>query len=253
VGAFVIFHLLINASILEGPEAYQKYVRQIHSLGSLLLLFEWIFIFIPILFHATVVFVIIAGALPNSNQYRYGSNYRYTLQRATGMIAFVFIMIHVFHMHGWFHADVWLENVVRPLGGAQFRAYSAPSTAGLALQTGTMVTLYLVGTLATVFHLANGIWTMGITWGVWMSPQAQARATAACAVFGLLLAIVGVGALFGMRNVAQGERLEETIEIEDRMYHHMIESGELRPNDKKRALRQSAVHEDVVENGETTP
>jgi hypothetical protein len=64
---------------------------------------------------------------------------------------------------------------------------------------------------------------------------------------------VGVGALFGMRNVAQGERLQETIEIEDRMYHHMIEAGELRPNDKKRALRQSAVHEDVVENSETTP
>ena len=41
---------------------------------------------------------------------------------ATGMIAFVFIMLHVFHMHGWFHADVWLENVVKPLGGSPVQA-----------------------------------------------------------------------------------------------------------------------------------
>lgn len=236
VGAYMVVHLLVNASVLESPNTFQKNVYQIHSLGALLPFVEWTFIFIPILFHAIVGVALVAGALPNTGAYPFAANRRYTLQRITGMIAFVFIAIHVFHMHGWFHADVWLKNVVNPLGGAQFRAYNAVSTAGAALQSGTMVALYLIGTLSCVFHLANGIWTMGITWGVWVSPQAQRRALRVCAVFGIALAIVSMGALFGMRQYGEGEKWAEAREVEDNMYQHKVEAGEIRPNEHKRAL-----------------
>ncbi len=234
VGGYMVIHLLTNASVLESPATFQKNVYSIHSLGALLPLVEWVFIFIPILFHAIIGMVIVAGAMPNSNEYRYGANYRYTLQRATGMIAFVFIMVHVFHMHGWFHADKWLENVVHPLGGAQFKPYSAASTAGLALQSYVALAFYVVGVLSCVYHLANGLWTMGITWGVWTSPAAQSRALAVCSVFGLLLAAVSMGALFGMRAVGEGEALEQAIQAEDQMYESKIGSGELQPNQHKR-------------------
>ena len=235
VGAFMCVHLLVNASVLESPAVFQKNVYQIHSLGSLLPVVEWAFIFLPILFHAIVGVVIVAGGIPNTGNYPYSANTRYTLQRITGMIAFVFIAIHVFHMHGWFHADVWLENVVHPLGGGKFRPYNAASTAGLALQSTVMVAVYLVGILACVYHLANGIWTMGITWGVWVSPHAQARASKVCAVFGLLLAVVGIGGLYGMQQQGTGEKLNEARQAEDTMYQHKLESGELAPNEHKRA------------------
>ncbi len=234
VGAYMVIHLVANASVLESPAAFQKNVYSIHSLGSLLPWVEWGFIFIPILFHAIIGVVIVAGGMPNSNQYRYGANYRYVLQRATGMIAFGFIMVHVFHMHGWFHADLWLENVVKPLGGGQFRAFNASSTAGLALQNLGMVAIYVVGVLACVYHLANGIWTMGITWGVWTSPAAQARASAICAGFGVLLGVLSMSALFGMRATGQGENLQNAIQAEDQLYQHKVESGEIEPNEHKR-------------------
>ena len=64
--------------------------------------------------------------------------------------------------------------MAEPYGGAEFHPYSAASTAGLALQNVVVAVLYAVGILACVYHLANGIWTMGITWGVWTSPPAQA-------------------------------------------------------------------------------
>ncbi len=234
VGAYMVVHLTVNASVVESPATFQKNVYQIHSLGGLLPLVEWAFIFLPILFHAIVGMVIVAGGMPNSNQYRYGPNYRYTLQRATGMIAFVFIVLHVFHMHGWFHADVWLENVVRPLGGGKFKAFSAASTAGEALQDITILAFYIIGILSCVYHLANGMWTMGITWGVWTSPKAQAWASKFCTGFGLLLAVVSMTALFGMRAVGQGDALQQAIEVEDQMYEHKTASGELSPNDHKR-------------------
>lgn len=235
----MVIHLMTNASVLESPATFQKNVYTIHSLGALLPFVEWTFIFIPILFHAIIGMVIVAGGMPNSNQYRYAANYRYTLQRATGMIAFVYIMLHVFHLHGWFHGAAWLENVARPLGGAQFRAYNAASTTGMALQSYVWVTIYVVGVLSCVYHLANGLWTMGITWGVWTSPKAQARASAVCTAFGVLLAVVSMGALFGMREVGADEAREAAIKVEDRMYEAKIESGELKPNKHKRSESDS--------------
>ena len=236
VGAYMVIHLMTNASVLESPAAFQKNVYTIHSLGALLPVVEWVFIFLPLIFHAVIGMVIVAGGMPNSNQYRYAANYRYTLQRATGMIAFVFIMLHVFHMHGWFHADWWLEDVVHPFGGGKFKPFNAASSAGLALQSYVWLAFYVVGVLSCVYHLANGLWTMGITWGVWTSPKAQARASAVCFGFGALLAIVSMGALFGMRAEGSGKALQQAIEVEDQMYESKIESGELEPNEHKRAM-----------------
>src|SRR5258708_14179717 len=107
----MVVHLLTNASVLNSPASFQRNVYQIHSLGAVLPLVEWTFIFLPLLFHAIYGVLIVRGALPNSSTYKTTSNLRYTLQRATGMISFVFIMCHVFHMHVWFHG-AWGEKGV---------------------------------------------------------------------------------------------------------------------------------------------
>lgn len=225
VGAYMVVHLLTNASVLDSPATFQRAVYQIHSLGTVLPMVEWAFIFAPILFHAILGVVIIRGGLPNSGTYRYTSNLRYTLQRATGMIAFVFIVWHVFHMHGWFHFEGWIKNLAEPLGGAQFRPYNAASTLALAMRGFVIPVLYAIGMLSCVFHLANGIWTMGITWGVWTTPAAQWRATIACGIFGVLLAGVGMGALGGAKTVD----VKQARDIEDRMYQSKTASGEVDP------------------------
>lgn len=232
VGAFMCVHLAVNASVVNGPETFQNNVYSIHALGKLLPLVEWTTIFIPLLFHALIGVWIVKGGLPNSSKYKYGSNIRYTLQRATGMIALVFILYHVFHMHGWFHFDWWL-SLIEPLGGHQFRAYSAPSTAGIALQNPIIIIGYIIGIVASVFHLANGLWTMGITWGVWTSPKAQKNALAVCSLFGVGLLVVGMSGLFGMIAVGSGEALEEAQKIEKQMYKARVESGSIPANPHK--------------------
>jgi succinate dehydrogenase / fumarate reductase, cytochrome b subunit len=233
VGAFMTVHLVANASILEGPGAFQRTVYQIHSLGKLLPLVEWVFIFLPILFHGLFGLIIIRGGLMNTGTYPYVSNVRYMLQRASGMIALLFIVSHVFHMHGWFHADAWVRNIVEPLGGARFRPYSAPSTLGAAMQGVVIPALYGIGVLTCVFHLANGLWTMGITWGVWTSPAAQRRANWVCGIAGTFLAVVGLSALYGSATVD----LEQATRVEDAMYSSKVAAHELVPNPHKRAGR----------------
>jgi succinate dehydrogenase / fumarate reductase cytochrome b subunit len=226
VGAYMVIHLLTNATVLDSPAAYQRNVYSIHSFGAVLPVIEWVFIFIPLLFHAIFGVVIIRGGLPNSSTYKYTSNVRYTLQRATGMIAFAFIMWHVFHMHGWFHADWWMHNIAEPLGGGKFRAFAAASTGAEAMRMSPVIVpiLYAIGVLSCVFHLANGIWTFGITWGLWVTPQSQRRADYACIAFGVLLGLVGLSALWGF---AFQVNVDEARQAEERMFKAKLAAGEV--------------------------
>jgi succinate dehydrogenase / fumarate reductase cytochrome b subunit len=209
IGAYVVVHLLVNASVLEGPRMYQEQVDRIHSVGeTMVTILEWTFIFIPILFHAIVGFWIVAGGLPNVGAYPYGSNVRYTLQRATGMLVAAFILFHLWQMH----------RLGRPLGGGHFDPEHAASSAAIVLDNFPMIAIYTVGTLCAVYHLTNGIWTFGITWGVWTSEGAQRRAGYVCAVFGILVALAGMGSLYGMSKVgASKESVDQAIVIENNM------------------------------------
>jgi succinate dehydrogenase / fumarate reductase cytochrome b subunit len=92
---------------------------------------------------------------------------------------------------------------------------------------------YLVGVLACVYHLANGLWTAGITWGLWISPMAQARASRVCAAIGVLIAIMGTAAWWAA--VSPGpEDVAEMRVTEDRMYEYGVESGFVGADPEKR-------------------
>ena len=213
VGAFVMVHLLTNASVLGGAAAFQSRVDLIHSLGPLLPAIEWLFIFLPMLFHAIMGFVIITTGMPNVGSYSYMGNVRYTLQRASGMIAFVFILWHITQLH-WMGA---------PLGGGQFDPHHAASSAAVALKPVAITLMYAIGVIATVYHFANGLWSLGITWGLWTSPAAMQRANWLSLAVGLGLGAAGLGALGGMRSID----VEKAKEVETRMYkaRQILEGG----------------------------
>jgi succinate dehydrogenase / fumarate reductase cytochrome b subunit len=203
VGGFLVFHLVTNGSVLDGPSTFQARVDQLYDLGpSTLLLLEWPLIFLPIIFHAVIGVLIVCRGMRNLAAYPYLGNFRYTLQRWTGVVAFVFIFWHVFQMHGWFRFEWWTTTVARPLGGAQFIPADAAASAAQAIWgTWAMGAWYILGTLSCVYHLANGLWTMGITWGVWTSPRAQRWANVPAGLVGLLLVIVSLGSLYGFKRV----------------------------------------------------
>lgn len=225
----MVVHLLANASVLNGVSSFQNIVYQIHSLGSGVIVAEWLFIFLPILFHALMGFVFIFGMKNNTSKYSYTGNYRYVLQRITGMIAFFFILYHVLHMNGVIHAEWFRDKVLDPIGLAQFRPYNATSTAARAMQSPIVTAFYALGVLSCVFHFANGLWTMGITWGVWVSPKAQKMASHICMGFGAVLAIVGVSAIVGLWQVDADKA--EIREFE--MYEQRVKDGSVLPNEHK--------------------
>ncbi len=224
-------HLVTNSLVLVSDTAFQNAVYQIHSLGPLLPVVEWSAIFIPLIFHAVLGVYIGSKGKSNVGQYAYPGNWRYFLQRKTGYIAFIFICLHVLHLHGWIHVDVWLK-AIENFGMARFRPYNASSTAANAIQASPLVPiLYAIGMTACVFHFVNGLWTMGITWGVWVTPSAQRMASFFCAGLGVVLFGAGMGSLVGLQTMDSSEALEN----ENRMYEQRVLDGSIIENEHKRS------------------
>lgn len=199
LGGYLVFHLATNAAIMDGSETYQRRSDQIQTLGpTTVLVVGWLFILLPILLHGLIGLVIVTRGKRNVLSYPYRENFRYTLERLTGVIVFFFVLWHVFHMNGWFHYAWWEKYISGPLGGGEFDPAKA-TTAAAAIQSSLLVSIvYFVGTLSAVYHFSNGIWTAGITWGVWATPRAQRWANMVCLLLGIGVAVIGVGALVAM-------------------------------------------------------
>jgi succinate dehydrogenase / fumarate reductase cytochrome b subunit len=62
-----------------------------------------------------------------------------------------------------------------------------------------ILTTYLVGTIACVYHLTNGIFTFTITWGFAVGARAQTLVNRACVALFVVLTIVSVTILIAFR------------------------------------------------------
>src|SRR6202046_1977902 len=94
IGAFLVEHIISNFETVNGPLAYAKQVLFLNSL-PLVRVLEWVFIFIPLAFHALYgVFIAFRGRA-NVNVYPWAGNFGYLMQRVTGIIALAYIIQHV--------------------------------------------------------------------------------------------------------------------------------------------------------------
>ena len=181
IGGFLFFHLFENSYVLHGAEAWWKETEFTRTLPFQVAI-EALILWIPILYHAVYGLAITATAQPN--QYPYGRNYQYTMQRITGVLALGFILFHVLSTRGWFYLTGVETNYARM---HEF------------MMNPLILTVYVVGVLSCLYHLTNGIFTFCITWGITEGPRAQTMVNYACVALFLILAFVGVDILVAFR------------------------------------------------------
>ena len=58
-----------------------------------------------------------------------------------------------------------------------------------------MLAFYIAGVIAATFHLANGLWSFLVTWGITQSPRSQKIVTYVTIGVFLILSVIGVQAL----------------------------------------------------------
>jgi len=182
VGVFLVMHLWTNANALSGREAYTEGVEEIQRIPFLPLV-EIAGIGLPLAFHALYGVYIGWTGRSNTARYPYLRNWLYTLQRVTGIVAFVFILWHL-----------WEYRVQKALFGmATFGFYDALCRNLSATRAGVplMAAAYVVAMLATVFHFSNGLWGFCVSWGITTSRASQRRSAYAFAVLGAGLFLIG--------------------------------------------------------------
>lgn len=172
LGIFLFGHLTTNSMGILGTDAFEHKVALIHTLGPFLPLVEAAVIFIPLSIHIALgIYIALQAKMELGLSYK--RNWAYNFQRWTGWVAFVYIVYHVLHLR-FLH-----DSGAVPFSFALTDMFSG-ELAWL------YVPLYLIGSLAVIFHFANGLCTFCMTWGITTGQMSQRY---------LAYAATGVGAI----------------------------------------------------------
>ena len=180
VGLFLAFHLSLNFTAVGGEEVYNDSTGVMELIPhSLLLAMEWIIIYIPLMFHAFYGVYIAFTATHNTKRFSTFRNWMFKLQRFTGIFLVVFIAWHIFQ-----------TRVQKALGTEVNFDLMAD-----IVSNPWMLAFYIVGIISATFHLANGLWTFLVSWGITQSKKSQQITTYITLVIFVLLSIIGVAAI----------------------------------------------------------
>ncbi len=245
IGLFAIIHLTTNSSIVWAAilaekgrtvtdrtvATFQEEVYFIHNLPFLIFT-EVFMLWLPILFHALLGIYYAKTGKANTDRYSYQGNWRYSLQRVSGYIGFLFILYHIATLR-------WGWTFLVP-GGTRWEYPYAASTLAACLRGGSgevtmagilVSVFYFIGVTMLVYHFANGLWTAAITWGLTISQKAQQRWGVVCTALGVTLFAMGASAVLGFATL----RPDEALRIENRVMPtdkrvELQREGKLKPN-----------------------
>ncbi len=180
VGLFLVFHLSLNFTAVGGEEAYNNATGVMELLPhSLLLIMEWVIIYIPLLFHALYGIYVAFSATYNTKRFGTFRNWMFSLQRFTGIFLVVFIAWHIF------------QTRVQKAFGAEVNFNMMEEI----VNNPWMLGFYIVGILSATFHLANGVWSFLVSWGITQSPKSQKVVTYVSMILFVILSVMGVAAI----------------------------------------------------------
>ena len=193
VGYYMAQHLLLNTFSVAGPAKFNAVLAFFEGIPNyILLLLEATAIWIPLLFHAVYGLFITGRAQPNyvGTKYGWSQNRMYTLQRYSGVFIFLFLIYHVLTttVNKYYNHDITV---------IQYAAWHTKLTSNYYL----IFVLYLLGVLASCYHLAYGVWNFCIRWGITISDRAQRQVQHLSLGIFVVLTFLGWAALFGfLRN-----------------------------------------------------
>ena len=168
LGIWTFAHLWHNLSAFQGADAWERDVTEYaHPLAFVV---SSLVALLPLGLHTVWGIGRILTSQPNNVRYKFFGNLKYLLQRASALGVLLFLGAHVFKamvepraLHGHAEAFVDIAHEMRT-------------------NWPTLV-VYLLGTLGVAYHLANGLHTFCMGWGIVSSRRALKKLQA---VAGLL-------------------------------------------------------------------
>jgi succinate dehydrogenase / fumarate reductase cytochrome b subunit len=175
LSVWTVLHLWNNLASFQGAEAWQTSVTSyVHPLAHFATL---VVVLLPLVLHALWGLARIATARPNNVRYGFFSNLKYVLQRLSAL-----------GVLGFLGAHVWLAMLQPRFVQGHPEAFASIAHE-MHHHTPTLV-VYVLGTLGVTYHLANGLATFAMGWGIVSSRRALKKLdVVAMVLFIVLLAM----------------------------------------------------------------
>lgn len=195
LGVYVTLHLSRNFATVLGADEFDKAVA---STWSHPINYVWVvlLVYLPLVFHSLYGMLLMARS-EKTNVFKHFNleNVRYFFQRLSGLGVLGFLAAHIFltRVHvlmGWLQGP---GPSASPTGQVTYGYFATHMT---DFSKPTLI-VYALGVLGTVYHLANGLSTFCISWGITTGKNAIRRAEIAALVFGLLLLALGYATIAG--------------------------------------------------------
>ncbi len=186
IGAFLIEHFISNAEATKSPQAYNDQVKFLTGLPFVHWM-EWLFIFLPLLYHALYGIYIWYRGDSNVGEYPWSGNWLYSAQRWTGIIALLYIGYHVYTMR--FSGVLLMENYRAAFWKVQ-QEFMNPWA----------VAAYVIGIIAASWHFSYGIWLFAAKWGFTVGERARRKFGYVCIGVAVVLVAIGMVTIRGFLN-----------------------------------------------------
>lgn len=175
IGGFMLFHLYENSLAITSPTEFNSASAAIRG-NPFILFLELGIVYIPLLYHALYGLFIMAYSRQNVVGYTYYRNWAFFWQRATGLIALVFLLFHqlTFRFGSFANSPANYDGVMASLSETWVYIF------------------YIVSMIAISYHLCNGIWAFLVSWGLTVGPRAQKISAYVCALLFIAISYLGV-------------------------------------------------------------
>jgi succinate dehydrogenase / fumarate reductase cytochrome b subunit len=187
LGVWTLVHLWHNLAAFQGPEAWQSAVTTYpHPIAQLATL---VVVLLPLVLHTAWGISRIATSRPNNLRYGFYANLKYSLQRLSAIGVLLFLGAHL-----------WLAMLRPRLVEGHAEAFSDISHE-MHFHTPTLV-VYVLGTLGVAYHLANGLQSFAMGWGLVGTRRAVKQLEWVSALTFFVLLGMSWGAIYALYSVA---------------------------------------------------
>ena len=187
LGVWTTFHLWNNLSAFQGEEAWTHAVTEYpHPLAQIA---TAVIVLLPLVLHAIWGVGRLFSMRPNNIRYGYYANLKYILQRLSAAGLFLFLGAHL-----------WLAMLKPRLTEGHAEPF-ADISHEMHFHMPTL-TVYVLGTLALAFHLANGLHSFAMGWGLVSSKRALRQTEWLLLGAFVVLLDMGWGAIYALYTAA---------------------------------------------------
>jgi succinate dehydrogenase / fumarate reductase cytochrome b subunit len=140
---------------------------------------------LPLVLYAVWRIGRLASSKPNSASDKYFANVKYLLQRLSAVGVMLFLGAHV-----------WLALLRPRIATGKAEPFS--DIAREMHHHGPTLVVYVLGTLGVAYHLANGLQTFTMSWGIVSSRRALRRLEIGAVLLFLVLLAMSWGAIYAL-------------------------------------------------------